>query len=55
MLLFDIQDNEYGLLVKTIKKITYIRPAGVFKIITKHSAERFLCICGEKIYLKDQT
>ena len=36
MLLCDIQDNKYRLFVKTIKKITYIRPAERVLTFDKH-------------------
>ena len=46
MLLSDIQDNKYGLLVQTIKKkITYIRPAGRVLTFHKHQTYSAGCPC----------
>ena len=45
MLLCNVQDNKYGLLVKTIKKKTYIRPAGRVLTFHKHQTYSAGCPC----------
>ena len=45
MLLCDVQDNKYELLVKTIKKITYIQPAGRVLTFDKHQIDSAGCPC----------